>query len=499
GDVEIQKEVDTILRDKEQSLTFKDKDGKWNVRRFFFSKWTLCEGWDNPNVFVITKLRSSGSEIRKLQEVGRGLRLPFDENGVRISDEEFYLTYIIDYSEHSFAKKLVGEINADGGTLESGKITDEILNLLVKAEYAPNANAAFFKLGGEGIIDANKNILDTEKLFALLPESSNLKLKAGKIIGEDLPEKPQVRLNKENFEKLRDLWNEVTKRYLLHFEAIKDNELHSILVRVFSDDSVFIAPTVQIVEEQLTTNDSEHIGLVSSGYKSANSMLSVIPYGEFLKRISRQTDLPVSLLHASIVEARKGKDTSNELFNMISLDNTIKKFNEEFVAWFAQKFSYTPLDYTARTTLFTVEGNFVDTLAQGIVGEIEAKDILRDKENYLYDKYVYDTEIEHQVLKVNPPTEVIAYGKLPRRSIKLPTYTGGTTSPDFVYAIRNARTDATTLHLIVETKSDNPRLSDKIAVDAQQKAFENIANIEWRMETDVREFEKELRRMTDKL
>ncbi|MDR0894016.1 MAG: DEAD/DEAH box helicase family protein, partial [Prevotellaceae bacterium] len=40
GDVEIQKEVDTILRDKEQSLTFKDKDGKWNVRRFFFSKWT---------------------------------------------------------------------------------------------------------------------------------------------------------------------------------------------------------------------------------------------------------------------------------------------------------------------------------------------------------------------------------------------------------------------------------------------------------------------------
>ena len=44
----------------------KDEDGKWNVRRFLFSKWTLKEGWDNPNVFTIAKLRSSGSEISKL-------------------------------------------------------------------------------------------------------------------------------------------------------------------------------------------------------------------------------------------------------------------------------------------------------------------------------------------------------------------------------------------------------------------------------------------------
>ena len=38
---------------------------------FYFLKWALREGWDNPNVFVICKLRSSGSEISKLQEVGR--------------------------------------------------------------------------------------------------------------------------------------------------------------------------------------------------------------------------------------------------------------------------------------------------------------------------------------------------------------------------------------------------------------------------------------------
>ena len=70
---DIQNEVDKILRDKEFLLNFHDEHGNWNTMRFIFSKWTLKEGWDNPNVFQIVKLRSSGSEISKLQEVGRGL------------------------------------------------------------------------------------------------------------------------------------------------------------------------------------------------------------------------------------------------------------------------------------------------------------------------------------------------------------------------------------------------------------------------------------------
>ena len=53
GDEAIQSEVDDILKNKEKLLSFKDKDGNWITRRFLFSKWTLREGWDNPNVFVI--------------------------------------------------------------------------------------------------------------------------------------------------------------------------------------------------------------------------------------------------------------------------------------------------------------------------------------------------------------------------------------------------------------------------------------------------------------
>src|SRR5699024_3482315 len=99
-----------ILSDKEKLLSFKNESNEWNTLRFIFSKWTLKEGWDNPNVFQIAKLRSSGSEISKLQEVGRGLRLPVDETGDRVQDESFHLTYFVDYSENEFADQLKAEI-----------------------------------------------------------------------------------------------------------------------------------------------------------------------------------------------------------------------------------------------------------------------------------------------------------------------------------------------------------------------------------------------------
>ena len=79
SDEAIANEVAEILHNKKGLISLRKEDGSFNTRRFLFSKWTLKEGWDNPNVFTIAKLRSSGSDNSKLQEVGRGLRLPVDE------------------------------------------------------------------------------------------------------------------------------------------------------------------------------------------------------------------------------------------------------------------------------------------------------------------------------------------------------------------------------------------------------------------------------------
>ena len=113
SDEAVKKEVDDILRNKTELLSIVGTDGEYNTRRFLFSKWTLKEGWDNPNVFTICTLRSSGSENSKLQEVGRGLRLPVDEFGNRVKDDSFYLNYIVDFTERDFADRLVMEINED--------------------------------------------------------------------------------------------------------------------------------------------------------------------------------------------------------------------------------------------------------------------------------------------------------------------------------------------------------------------------------------------------
>ena len=74
-------DYDLILRDKERLLSFDEPT------RFIFSHSALREGWDNPNVFQICTLRHSDSTTAKRQEVGRGLRIAVDRNGVRQDKE----------------------------------------------------------------------------------------------------------------------------------------------------------------------------------------------------------------------------------------------------------------------------------------------------------------------------------------------------------------------------------------------------------------------------
>lgn len=104
---------DLIMKDKERLL-----DRREPVR-FIFSHSALREGWDNPNVFQICTLKQSGSDVRKRQEVGRGLRLAVNQSGERmdenvLSHDEIHninvLTVIANESYDSFAKGLQSEI-----------------------------------------------------------------------------------------------------------------------------------------------------------------------------------------------------------------------------------------------------------------------------------------------------------------------------------------------------------------------------------------------------
>src|SRR5690606_31920314 len=107
---------DLIMKDKEKLMSFEEPV------RFIFSHSALKEGWDNPNVFQICALKNadSGSQTRRRQEVGRGMRLCVDKRGVR-QDYELVgdqiheinkLTVIASESYEAFAKGLQNEIAA---------------------------------------------------------------------------------------------------------------------------------------------------------------------------------------------------------------------------------------------------------------------------------------------------------------------------------------------------------------------------------------------------
>lgn len=122
---------DLIMKDKERLL-----DRREPVR-FIFSHSALREGWDNPNVFQICTLKQSGSDVRKRQEVGRGLRLAVNQSGERMDEnvltrEEIHnvnvLTVIANESYDSFAKGMQSEIAeavADRPRKVEAKLFDE--------------------------------------------------------------------------------------------------------------------------------------------------------------------------------------------------------------------------------------------------------------------------------------------------------------------------------------------------------------------------------------
>lgn len=99
-----------IMRDKERLLTIDEP------LRFIFSHSALREGWDNPNVFQICTLNESSSEMKKRQEIGRGLRLPVNADGERVRDENInILTVIANENYDEFSRKLQTEIEDETG------------------------------------------------------------------------------------------------------------------------------------------------------------------------------------------------------------------------------------------------------------------------------------------------------------------------------------------------------------------------------------------------
>ena len=167
---------DLIMKNKELLL---DRDPKRSPVRFIFSHSALREGWDNPNVFQICTLKQSSNEVRKRQEVGRGLRLCVNQDGERMDANVLgndvhsvnILTVIASESYDSFAKGLQSEL-AEAVAGRPVAVTADLFKGKVIVDARGNeqvvdgdtAQAIFFDLIVNGYID-KKGVL-TDKYYA---------------------------------------------------------------------------------------------------------------------------------------------------------------------------------------------------------------------------------------------------------------------------------------------------------------------------------------------
>ncbi|MBR0489712.1 MAG: type III restriction-modification system endonuclease [Prevotella sp.] len=454
-DENIANEVKTILHGKKDLLSFTDKEGRPNVLRFLFSKWTLKEGWDNPNVFTICKLRSSGSEISKLQEVGRGLRLPVDSAGNRICDNAFMLNYIVDFTEKDFANKLVAEIN---GELESTQkrpleITYEDM-VSVAQKRGVNETSFFIELLQKEYVNINKQIVPDkfDDLLKDYPEFNSLGsgVNTNRIINRNSARTDTIHIRKAKFDELKGLWKQLNRKYILYFDKEIDHKLERDLPGIIETKHVFSLQVVDSKREEMGIEggaaylkEGSHASLTLHGRHYA--------YNEFLTRSSRHTNIPIQILHSAICQAVvNGFHITNEMFNEDSMARLIAAVDDWKCNELLSYVRYKQANYEAKETKLTnADGSVKKEVVQAYIGNKIVPGTPPEK--YLYDAYAHDSGLELENIKTQI-SEVVVYGKIPSHSICIPTVASSNYSPDFMYVVKN--TDGSKeLNIVIETKA----------------------------------------------
>lgn len=446
SDEAIAQEVDAILNGKKELLSFRNEDGSYNTLRFLFSKWTLKEGWDNPNVFTIAKLRSSGSDNSKLQEVGRGLRLPVDENGNRISNEEFHLNYIVDFTEADFAQRLVDQIN--GEIPQASTISEERLTQ-VAAKLGMTADDLFDDLYDKHYIDRHNRIRPENRaqFFEEYPAFAT-GLSEGKVKDRNKEKPKPVKIRKAVYNEMREFWERINQRYYLFYDADLDDNMEDVVFSLLNKPGVFTDVVMHSSRDVVQSDGTQMSTVTGAGVQYTIS--KPIPYGMFLQRIMRATSVPISVLHGAMVRYSMEKGpVAPDLIN----ENSVSAFCAEFQNWKVSqlqgRFRYVKsISPCGATALTYADGTPRDEIAQGRIGTKIVSGTPSSK--YLYDTYAYDSPLEKENI-TSDIEEVIVYGKIPRNSIAIPTIIGGMYSPDFMYVVKKA-TGEKELNIVVETK-----------------------------------------------
>lgn len=448
-DEAVEKEVNEILHDKEAMLSLE------NPRRFIFSKWTLREGWDNPNVFQICKLRSSGSEISKLQEVGRGLRLPVNEYGNRVKEESFFLNYFVDFTESDFVDNLVTEINKNSGAVSIEDNPEKLTDVLIKQicdKYEITEDELLMVLDKNDVVTRSNGFKPGG--FEFVKNHYGLAFEGVKKdkIRKSTDTKRTVTIRTEKYPELKALWEKINEKVVLEYKFDNEEQFQILLSEYFrSQEKNFKQHGIRSIKSQIAIEDGQAMRVddAESIYDDKLVMVPTMTYDEFLTRLSASLHISRATLHKAVIDSGI---PINPYLNGATLRVIKKNFDDYLMHHAIDRFSveYKKISNCIHPTKITTRrGEVLQEMSAAGIGVMYSDDKVAD--SYFFNELFYDSELEKENVK-KELQEVVVFTKIPKNSIKIPVAGGKSYSPDFAYVLKYE--DGTKkLNFIVETKN----------------------------------------------
>ncbi|OLR41526.1 type III restriction-modification system endonuclease [Helicobacter pylori] len=492
-----------ILKEKEKLLSFESD------LRFIFSQWALQEGWDNPNVMTICKLAPSHSNITKLQQIGRGLRLAVNDKGERITKEHADFDFVNELvvivpqvegdfvgaiqqeiSEHSLIKQVFsGEELEKSGVVKKGYY-GALLETLEGLGFGEKTDDENFKL------TLNQNeFLEKEPELEKLKDEKYLdfeKLKdflKDRLIGNsrvrDKNERKteKIKINKENFKKFETLWEGLNHQARIAYAIDSESLIDEIVKKI--NASFNVKPKIVSVT---THKKVETMGNDAKTESFEQKSACVWSLHEFISALSNK----VKLSFKSVAKVLGNIDENK--FDLIKKNEqeSLRRLEELFLEIIYQnirdKISYQMRETTIKNRkndAFYDEKGEIREFLDGSLG-VDKYEIKNSsaQEKCLYENFMQvDSEIEKDTIEESNDTKIIVFGKLPR--VKIPIGLNQTYSPDFGYVVEN--NDKKVL-LVVETKGveneNELREEEKHKISTAKKFFEALkkqgVNIEYK-------------------
>lgn len=492
-----------IMKNKELLL---DRDPKRSPVRFIFSHSALREGWDNPNVFQICTLKQSGSDVRKRQEVGRGLRLCVNQNGERMDTNVLgndvhninVLTVIASESYDAFAKGLQTEM-AEAVEDRPRAVTVELfVGKVIKDEQGneqvidrDTATAIHFDLISAGYID-RKGAL-TDKYYQ---DKANGEIKVAEEVADSADSVIAIidsiydarAMQPENARSNNvELQVDEEKLAMPEFKALWSRiNARSVYVVDFDTDEL-VRKAISSLDRKLRVSKI-YFQVVSGTMDSIGSKEELASGGSFVKDKSASYNVDITananvkydlvgklvdetgLTRKAIIAILQG--IQPVVFNQFrdNPEEFIVKaaalINEEKATAIIEHITYDVLDDRYRTDIFT------DPTIKGKLGVNAMK-----AHKHLYDHIVYDSSNERDfATELDTNTDVAVYVKLPDGFyISTPV---GRYNPDWAIAFYEGTVKH--IYFVAETKgsmsSMQLRLIEQSKIHCAREHFKAISS-----------------------